>query len=152
MDEGLNISHDTVTGWWKDTGTPEDILYANKLILDTIGTENQFVLNPDSVVEGNIIIGKNSVITRDSFVKGPVIIGENCTVGPRAHIGPYVSIGNNSNIVNCDIENSIIMDNCRIKAKIHIKDSIIAYGSDIGDNVEPNVHQFLLGERSQVRL
>jgi len=152
IDDGLNLSFDTVTGWWKDTGTPEDILHANKLILDSIGTENQFVLNKDSEVKGNIVIGKNTTITRDSFIKGPAIIGENCTIGPASRIGPYVSIGNNSTIQNCDIENSIVMDNCKIKVKIHIIDSIIAHGSEIGDSIEPKKYQFLLGERSKLRL
>jgi len=152
MDDGLNLSYNIVTGWWKDTGTPEDILHANKLILDSLGTENQFIINPDSVIKGKIVIGKNSSISRDSFVRGPVIIGENCTVGPAARIGPYVSIGNNSIIQNCDIENSIIMDDCIIKAQVHIKDSIVAHGSEIRDSVEPKSNQFLLGERSQVRL
>ena len=152
MDNGLKITYDTVTGWWKDTGTPEDILHANKLILDSIGTENQFVINPDSTIKNNIVIGKNSTITRDSFVKGPVIIGENSTIGPKARIGPYVSIGNNTTVQNCDVENSIVMDDCKLNAKIHIKDSFVAHGSNIGDNVEPKRYQFLLGERSQVKL
>ena len=44
MDNGHTITYDTVTGWWKDTGTPEDIIHANKLVLDSIGTENQFLI------------------------------------------------------------------------------------------------------------
>jgi len=152
IDEGNTIEYDTVTGWWKDTGTPEDILHANRLILDSIGTENQFVINMDTKIQDNIVIGKNSTISRDSFVKGPVIIGENCVIGPSARIGPYVSIGDNSKIKNCDIENSILMQDTIIESKIHIKDSIIANGSKIEDNKEPKKHQFLLGERSQVKL
>jgi len=152
MEEGNTIEYDTVTGWWKDTGTPEDILHANTLILDSIGTENQFVINKDAKIQDNIVIGKNSTISRDSFVKGPTIIGENCVIGPAARIGPYVSIGDNSKIKNCDVENSILMENTTISSKIHIKDSIIANGSKIEDNEEPKKHQFLLGERSQVKL
>jgi len=152
MDNKLTILYDTVTGWWKDTGTPDDILHANKLILDSIGTSNQFVLNEEAKVQGNIVIGKNSTISRDSFVTGPTIIGDHCTIGPAARIGPYVSVGNNSSIRNCDIENSILMENCKIEAKVHIKDSIIANGSHIDDNPEPKKHQFLLGERSHIRI
>jgi len=152
MDEGNSIEYDTVTGWWKDTGTLEDILHANCLILDSIGKENQFVINKDAKIQENVVIGKNSTISRDSFVKGPAIIGENCVIGPSARIGPYVSVGDNSKIKNCDIENSILMENTTISSKIHIKDSIIATGSKIEDNKEPKKHQFLLGERSQVRL
>ena len=152
MDNGLTIQYDTVTGWWKDTGTPDDILHANKLILDTIGTPNQFALNEGSKVQGKIVIGKNSSISRDSFVTGPAIIGDHCTIGPSARIGPYVSIGNNSVLKNCDLENSIIMDGCKINSKIHITDSIVAHGSEIVDNPQPKKHQFLLGERSQVKI
>jgi len=152
MDSKMTIDYDTVTGWWKDTGTPEDILHANQLILDSIGTQNQFVLEEGAKVQGTIVIGKNSTISRDSFVKGPVIIGENCHIGPAARIGPYVSVGNNTTIKRCDVENSIIMDGCKIDSKVHVTDSIIAHGSEIIDNPEPKRHQFLLGERSQVKI
>jgi len=152
MDNKLTVTYDTVTGWWKDTGTPDDILHANQLILDSIGTQNQFVLEEGAKVQGNIVIGKNSLISRDSFVKGPVIIGENCHIGPAARIGPYVSVGNNSSIKRCDVENSIIMADCKIDSKLHITDSIIAHGSEVVDNPEPKRHQFLLGERSQVKI
>ncbi len=152
LDNNLGIQYDTVTGWWKDTGTPDDILHANKLILDSVGTPTQFLLNEGTTVQGNIVIGNNSSISRDSFITGPAIIGKNCIVGPSARIGPYVSVGDNTVLKKCDIENSIIMDDCKIDSKIHITDSIVAHGSDISDNSEPKKHQFLLGERSQVKI
>lgn len=152
MENGNKIEYDTITGWWKDTGTPQDILHANQLVLDSIGTAQQFVINNDAEIRGNIVIGKNSNISRDSFITGPVIIGENCTVGPAVRIGPHVSIGNNCFLRNCDVENSIIMDDCKIDAKIHLTDSIIAHASEVEDHNQPKKHQFLLGERSQIRL
>lgn len=152
MDSGATIEYDTVTGWWKDTGTPEDILHANRLILDSIGTPEQFVLEEGAKVNGTVITGKNSVISRDSFIVGPVIIGDNCTIGPRTRIGPYVSVGNNCVLKNCDIENSIVMNNCKIEAAVHLTDSILANGCDIANTPIPKKHQFLLGERSQVKL
>jgi len=152
MDNKLTITYDTVTGWWKDTGTIEDILHANQLILDSIGTQNQFVLEEGAIVQGNIVIGKNSIISKDSFVKGPVIIGENCHIGPSARIGPYVSVGNNSTIKRCDIENCIIMDGCEIDSKIHVRDSIIPHGSEVMNNSVSERRQFLSSERSQVKI
>jgi glucose-1-phosphate thymidylyltransferase len=152
LQNGDIIEYGTVTGWWKDTGTPEDILHANQLILDAIGTENHASINNGSDIQGNIIIGKNSSISRDSFVTGPAIIGENCTIGPAVRLGPYISIGNNCSLKNCNIENSIIMSDCKIDAKIHLVDSIIAHAAEIEDHHLPKKHQFLLGERSQVRL
>lgn len=151
MEKGNTIEYDIVTGWWKDTGTPEDILHANQLVLDTIGTQNQFRIDKETKIQGNIAIGKNTNISRDSFITGPVIIGDNCIIGPAARIGPHVAIDNNCSIKQCDIENSIIMADCKIDAKITIADSIVAHASEI-TNHHLKKHQFLLGERSQVRL
>lgn len=152
MDNGDKIEYDTVTGWWKDTGTPEDIIDANKLVLDSIGTENQFLIDCDAEIKKNIVIGSGTTITRDSFVTGPVIIGKNCKIGPGVRIGPHVSIGDNCNLQKCEIQNSIIMADCTINTKVDFSYSIIAHGSEIEDSNVPKKYQFLLGERSQLKL
>lgn len=146
------IEYDTVTGWWKDTGTPEDIIHANKLVLDSIGTENQFLIDPDAQIKDGIVIGKGTTISRDSFVAGPAIIGKNCKIGPAVRIGPYVSIGDNCKLERCEVKDSIIMADCTINSKVDFSNSIIAHGSEIEDSDIPKQHQFLLGERSQLKL
>jgi len=152
MNQGNKIEYDIVTGWWKDTGTPEDIIHANKLVLDSIGTENQFLVDGDSEIKGNIVIGNRTEISRDSFLTGPVIIGKNCKIGPSVRLGPYVSVGNNCVLKNCDIENSIVMSDCKIDSKTSLISSIIAQGSEIEDSKIPKKHQFLLGERSCLKI
>jgi glucose-1-phosphate thymidylyltransferase len=152
MHKGGTIEYDTVTGWWKDTGTPEDIIHANKLVLDSIGTDNQFLIDQDSQIKDNIVIGKATEISRDSFMKGPIIIGKNCKIGPSVRLGPYVSVGDNCSLKNCNIENSIIMSDCKIESKTDLSCSIIAHGSEISDNKTPKQHQFLLGERSSLKI
>jgi glucose-1-phosphate thymidylyltransferase len=150
--DGNNISYDTVTGWWKDTGTPEDIIHANQLILDSIGTENQFLVDADSKVENNVVIGKDTAISRDTVVIGPVIIGKNCNIGPAVRIGPYVSVGDNCIITKCSIDTSIVMNNCTIQSKKNISSSIIAHGSEIKDSESSHKSTFLLGERSNIKI
>ena len=142
MDNDLQIDHDYVTGWWKDTGTPKDILHANKLILESMIQKN----NNDG-----ILIGKNCTIDSNSKINGPVIIDENCVIGSSSIIGPNVSIGKNSHLDNCTIKNSIVMDNCIINASIKIVDSIIANGTEIKKN-ESEESVYLLGERSNIIL
>ena len=151
IENGNTIEYDMVTGWWKDLGTIEDMLHANNLVLDSIGTSDQFLLQDGAHVQGNVVIGKNNTISQDSFLTGPLIIGDNCDIGPEVRIGPYVSIGNNCSIKQCTIENSIIMSDCKIDAKIAIIYSIVAHDSKI-TNRHLEKYQFLLGEGSQVRL
>jgi glucose-1-phosphate thymidylyltransferase len=147
MDEGNTIEYDTVSGWWKDTGTPEDILHANQLILDTMDRLGNVGLKN---TENKVIMGSNT-LANQAQISGPVIIGNNCTVESSVNLGPYVSIGNNTILKNCKVENSIIMDGCKIDANIEIKDSIIADGTVIESNTI-HKHQFLLGERSRIKL
>ena len=142
MDNGLQIDHDYVTGWWKDTGTPKDILHANKLILESMIQKN----NNDG-----ILIGKNCRIDSNSKINGPVIIDENCVISSTSIIGPNVSIGKNSHLENCTIKNSIVMDDCIINAPIKIVDSIISDGTEIKKN-ESEGSVYLLGERSNIIL
>ena len=152
MNEGNSIQYDTVTGWWKDTGTPQDILHANQLVLDSIGKENQFVIDTDAKINNNIVIGNSTEISSDAVIKGPVIIGKNCIIGSNVTLGPNVSIGSNSVLEKCQIENSIIMENCQIKANVNLSGSIIANGSQIEANSVQNTRELLLGERSHLKL
>ena len=152
MDDGNKIEYDTVTGWWKDTGTPEDIIHANKLVLDSIGTENQFLIDSDTTIKDNVVVGTGTVIDTGSFITGPVIIGKNCTIGRGVKLGPYVSVGDNCNLKDCIIQDSIIMTGCKIDVKVDFESSIISHGSEITASNIPKKYQFLLGERSQTKL
>ena len=152
MDKGNTIAHDTVTGWWKDTGTPEDIIHANRLVLDSIGAENQFLVEKDISTKGNIIVGSDAKISQDSSITGPVIIGKNCKIGDGVKLGPYVSVGDNCTLRNCNIENSIIMQNCKIDTRVNLSSSIISHSSQIEDSTISKKSQFLLGERTHLKL
>ena len=117
--------------YWKDTGTPNDIIHANGEVLKNMKSYNFSDVDKTTTLTGNVMIGKNSKIFGNSEIIGPCIIGENCQIGPNAIIGPNCSINNDSQISNCSIQNSIIMKNCIIDSKIKIHNSIIASNSKI---------------------
>ena len=152
LEENHKIIYDMITDYWKDTGTPHDIIHANEVILSSMkpyfyGTKEENVL-----ISGNVMIGEETVIKNGSRIVGPVIIGKKCIIGPNAHIGPNISIGDNSKLSRCDIENSIIMSGCNIDGNFKIRNSIIAFNSEIvkADNTDSNV--FLLGEGTKISL
>ena len=149
MDKENSIEYDLVTGWWKDTGTPEDIIHANQLVLENLFSEINS--QTQTSVNEKMHLGEKTIVTSDSEIIGPVIIGNNCSIGPSVKIGPNVSIGNNSILKNCSIKNSIVMNNCKITSKIDIIDSIISDGSTI-ENEFSSQMKFLLGERSKISL
>jgi len=152
LEENHKIIYDMITDYWKDTGTPYDIIHANEVILSSmkpyfLGTKEENVS-----ITGNVMIGEGVLIKNGSRIVGPVIIGKECIIGPDAHIGPNISIGDNSKLSRCNIENSIIMSGCNIDGDVKIRNSIIAFNSEIvkTDNADSNV--FLLGEGTKISL
>ncbi len=150
LQEGNLIRYHSVKNYWKDTGTPNDILHANRIILKDL--EEYFLGTKESgvTVEGKVMVGKNSQIKANAKLIGPVIIGDNCIIEDNAVIGPSLSIGDNVHIKKSKIENSIIMSDCEINSDISIKDSIIAYNSKIIQDKTLQEKIFLLGEGSKL--
>jgi glucose-1-phosphate thymidylyltransferase len=145
------ISFHIITDYWKDTGTPEDIIHANKVILEKMQSYFKGEKENDVKIEGNIMIGNNTLIKSKAEIIGPVIIGKNCVINSDVKIGPNTSIGDNCIIDKANISNSIIMANCEIKSHINIKNSIIAFNSSIISN--KNIEKvFLVGEGTKINL
>ena len=152
LEENHKIIYDMVTDYWKDTGTPYDIIHANEVILRSMKPYFYGAKQENVSISGNVMIGEGTVIKNGSRIVGPVIIGKECIIGPDTHIGPNISIGDNSKLSRCDIKNSIIMPGCNIDGDFKIRDSIIAFNSEIvkTDNADSNV--FLLGEGTKISL
>ena len=144
LKQNNNISFEKITDYWKDTGTPEDIIHANgeiikKTLEQSKKNKNEHLIGIDSIVESNVEIIE------------PVVIGKNCHISTGSSIGPNVSVGDNTTISVSSIENSIIMQNCKINSDTKIENSIIASNSEIKD--ESGMKKiFLLGEGSKVSL
>ncbi len=149
IDKGYKVISSLVNNWWKDTGKPEDILHANRLILDDIETLNQgsFEL---SEIRGRIQIGEGTVVKSNSMIKGPVVIGKKCTISD-SYIGPYTSIGDNCEIICSEIEDSVILDDVSIKNSRRITDSLIGRGVKIyKKNGLPEGMHLVVGDNSEV--
>ena len=157
LKQNNNISYEKITDYWKDTGTPNDILHANGEIIEKHPEflRRHFVNNQFNVknlnVTGNVILGENCEFGLDVIIQGPVIIGNNCRILAESTIGPNVSIGDNSIISVSLIKNSIIMQDCKIDSATEIRDSIIANNSEIKDEAGTE-KVFLLGEGSKISL
>tara|TARA_Y100001936_G_scaffold245713_1_gene288218 strand:+ start:561 stop:1625 length:1065 start_codon:yes stop_codon:yes gene_type:complete len=152
IDSNKIIEFEMITEFWKDTGTPNDIITANTKILQTI---KHNIPDDLSGIEfsGSISIGEGTTIQKNTKINGPVLIGKNCIIESTALIGPNTSIGDNCHISSCKIENSIVMSNCKITSNIHLKNSIIAFNSKIlGKDPIIDYNTLLLGEGTSITL
>ena len=150
IDNGYRVEASIVEGWWKDTGKPEDILEANRLILDDIRPKNEGKAENSRIV-GRVVIESGTVI-KDSVIKGPCVVGKNCRI-VNSYIGPYTSIGNNCVIEGTEIEDSVIMDGSKIINAGRIVESLIGRNVKIQEcNSKPRGYRFIVGDNSDIVL
>jgi glucose-1-phosphate thymidylyltransferase len=139
-----------VQGWWKDTGKLEDMLEANRLILDTIERRLDAPVDAESRVEGKVIVEAGAVVER-SVIRGPVVIGAGARI-VHAYVGPFTSIGPGAEILNAEIEHSIVLEGSLISDLDHrVADSLIGRNVKITRlPVKPTAYRFMLGDNSEV--
>jgi glucose-1-phosphate thymidylyltransferase len=155
IENSYDVSYSEITGWWKDTGQPSDLLDANHLVLDNIKARNNGAVDSLSKITGEVSISKNCQVI-NSIIKGPAIIGNN-TIIMDSYIGPFSSIGENCIIKNTKIESSIIMEECELenvdrKIKYSLLGKNVKIISSSYDNNNNNNARFLLGDQSYIEL
>ena len=150
IDQGLEVRPHIVDGWWKDTGKLEDMLEANRLILDLIERRVDGSVDADSRVEGKVIVEAGAVVEH-SVVRGPVIIGARARI-IHAYVGPFTSIMNDAEIRDSEIEHSIVLEGSSISnLATRIEDSLIGKNVRIYRlPVKPSAYRFMLGDNSEV--
>jgi glucose-1-phosphate thymidylyltransferase len=149
VDSGMQVDSHVVHGWWKDTGQVQDMLDANRLILDDIeeqhgGTERE------SRVEGRVCVAEGAVVER-STVRGPAIIGRGARI-TDSYVGPYTAIGDDVVIESSEIEHSIVLAGSAIRhLPGRIEASLIGRGVSVTrTEALPRVFRFVVGDGSDI--
>jgi glucose-1-phosphate thymidylyltransferase len=150
IDRGLDVRPHIVDGWWKDTGKLEDILEANRLILETIERRIDGAVDGESRVEGKVVIEAGAVVEH-SVIRGPVIVGARARI-VNAFVGPFTSIMNDAEVRDSEIEHSIVLEGSSISnLSSRVEDSLIGKNVKIYRlPVKPSAYRFMLGDNSEV--
>ncbi len=155
IDWGFKVDYAIVKGWWKDTGTPKDILDANRLLLDHKLKERVIKgkIEDNVRIEGRVYIDEGAVIKPNTIIRGPAYIGQNSIIGPSTYVGPYTSIGRRTRLEGIEIENSVVMDEVVISVEgLKIVDSLIGSKTQISKcNTRPSGYRLILGENTMIQ-
>jgi glucose-1-phosphate thymidylyltransferase len=151
VDGGLRVEPHIVRGWWKDTGRLEDMLEANRLILDNLveRLDGELV---DSRVDGRVVIEPGARLERTT-VRGPAIIGAGARLSD-CYVGPYTAIGERCEITGSEVEHSILLEGCVVS---HLDGRMES--SLLGRNVtvrrgerQPRAYRFMVGDNSDISI
>ncbi|TDA64564.1 MAG: glucose-1-phosphate thymidylyltransferase [Clostridia bacterium] len=141
-----------VEGWWLDTGKKDDILEANRAVLDAYAVVDiKGEVDQKSRVTGRVEIGPGSTIT-NSTIRGPVVIGKNVTL-EDCFIGPFTAIGDSTVLKRVGLEHSVVLENCYLENIPRIEDSLIGRNSRIdGSQDNRAALRLFLGDDCQIAI
>jgi glucose-1-phosphate thymidylyltransferase len=156
IEHGHRVSFSEATGWWKDTGKPEDLLEANRVVLDTLlpgtGPEVRGEVDAASELTGKVIVEAGATVI-DSQVRGPAIIGAHALVR-GSYIGPYTSLGAHCVVQNSEVEYSIICPGTQI-LDTHVRIERSLLGREViirRGQTKPTTQKFIIGDQSIIEL
>jgi glucose-1-phosphate thymidylyltransferase len=151
VDAGLRVEPHVVRGWWKDTGRLEDMLEANRLILDNlVGRVDGELI--DSRVDGRVAVAAGARLER-TVVRGPAVIGAGARLRD-CYIGPYTAVGESCRVSGAEVEHSILLEGssvCDLDGRME--------SSLLGRNVsvrrserQPRAYRFMVGDNSDISI
>jgi glucose-1-phosphate thymidylyltransferase len=150
VDHGRTVRAEMVEGWWKDTGKPDDLLEANRMLLSTRPLAIEGDVDDATTIEGTVVIGAGAKVTR-SVVRGPVVIGPGAIVDGST-LGPDVSVERDCRIEASRIEDSILMEGCRVAGVEGLASSILGRNAEVSHSGAAGVHRLIVGDQSRIEL
>jgi glucose-1-phosphate thymidylyltransferase len=128
VDRGRAVHSAVLEGWWLDTGKKDDLLEANRVVLDEwIQRDVRGAVDDASQLIGRVVLEGGAVMKR-SQIRGPAVVGAG-TIIEDAFIGPYTSIGSDCSITASTLEHCVLFDRVRVEGVQRLEDSIIGTGA-----------------------
>jgi glucose-1-phosphate thymidylyltransferase len=151
IDHGHRVRHEVLEGWWKDTGKLDPLLEGNRLVLDAIETRVEGSVDERSRVDGRVVIEAGAELV-DSSVRGPAIIGAGTRL-VNSYVGPYTSISSDCEIIDSEIEHSIVLEESRVVGIARVQDSLVGRAVEVTrSQARPAATRLMLGDHSRVAL
>lgn len=156
IEHGHAVGYEEITGWWKDTGKPDDLLEGNQLIMTERqgrDIENAGTIEEGAKLSGWVKIGVGTRIGAGCVIRGPVVIGDHAVI-EDSYIGPYTSVGHGAEIYGSEIERSILCDHVDINCGKRLVDSILGVNATVtaASATLPSGHRLIIGDQSSVEV
>jgi glucose-1-phosphate thymidylyltransferase len=151
IDGGERVESHEVSGWWKDTGQLDDMLEANRLVLEDLERRVDGELI-DTRAEGRVVVEAGARLER-SIVRGPAIIGPGAVI-TDSYVGPYTSIDRDVEVVGSEVEHSILLAGSRIdRLGSRMEASLLGRNVKLvrGESL-PKTLRMIVGDNSEIHI
>ncbi|CAN5712220.1 glucose-1-phosphate thymidylyltransferase [soil metagenome] len=151
IDQGHRVRHEVLDGWWIDTGKLTPLLEANRLVLETIAPANTGTVDATSTLEGRVVIQDGAEV-KGSVIRGPAVIGARTRV-VNSYIGPFTSVEHDCEVVDSEVEHSIVLAGSRILGVPRLTDSLIGRHVVVSRSARrPTATRLMLGDHCSIDL
>ncbi len=151
LEKNFHIGSYILQSWWLDTGKKDDMLEANRVVLDEMSDVSMLgTIQNGSKLSGRVHVGKGTVLNACT-IRGPATIGDNCVI-EHSYIGPFTSIGDATKVSHAELEFCIVRENCQI-LDFHgrIEDSLLGANVELTRGQQkPIAYRLMLGDDSKV--
>ncbi len=149
VDQGMLVRCERLTGWWIDTGKLTPLLEANRLLLEVITPRIDGDVDASSSIDGRVVVEEGARVS-NSILRGPLIIGRNASI-TNSFIGPFSAIGDGCEILNSEVEHSVIMEKSRIIDITRLEDSLIGREAEVTRSQKrPRALRLMVGDHCQI--
>jgi glucose-1-phosphate thymidylyltransferase len=151
IDHGHRVRHDTLSGWWLDTGKKDPLLESNRRVLETLEPRIDGEVDDRSVVDGRVVIEAGARVV-NSHVRGPAIIGPR-TLIEDTYIGPFTAIAADCVVRDSEVEHSVVLERATIEAVPRLTDSLIGRDTEVRRSGQrPSATRLMIGDHCSIDL
>ncbi|MEV6238659.1 glucose-1-phosphate thymidylyltransferase [Lentzea sp. NPDC051838] len=140
-----DVRASSYSGFWKDTGSIEEVLECNRELLLGLRKDVQGVVDDESRLIGDVVIEEGARVVRSCIV-GPAIIGPG-TLVEESIVGPYASIGADCRITESGVADSIVLNEASVHNVSGIETSLIGRKARVGSARQ---HRLVVGDGAHV--
>ncbi len=124
LDTGKKVRSHVLEGWWLDTGKKDDLLEANRVVLDELIQRSvEGEVDSQSEIVGRVELRKGARV-QNSTIRGPASIAEGCQI-VNSFVGPFTSVGPGTIVEDSAVEHSVILERSHICGIERLADSLV---------------------------
>jgi glucose-1-phosphate thymidylyltransferase len=151
IDRGDRVRHEILDGWWLDTGKKDPLLESNRRVLEAIESRIDGKVDDGSAVDGRVVIEEGAELI-GSRVRGPAIIGARTRL-VNSFVGPFTAVANDCEIVDSEVEHSVVLEHSRIIGVPRLTDSLIGKHVEVmRSGQRPQATRLMVGDHCSIDL